>query len=191
MYRECELHVSNALCCCIGYGPHWKAQAEGKCSACIHWFILHTLGVTSLLYASRGCGEVCVTTTNCVVRAYCPSSIHFTCVGLCCSGYNNECLHLSYLRIQHTKCTHLHDIVYSAHMACVTHTHTLCTYMHLHTCTHIHTTYSHTTCMQVALLCGPPGLGKTTLAHIIAKQAGYNVIEMNARYTTSALQDWP
>lgn len=34
---------------------------------------------------------------------------------------------------------------------------------------------------QVALLCGPPGLGKTTLAHIIAKHAGYNVVEMNAR----------
>ena len=34
---------------------------------------------------------------------------------------------------------------------------------------------------QVALLCGAPGLGKTTLAHIIAKHAGYNVVEMNAR----------
>ena len=28
---------------------------------------------------------------------------------------------------------------------------------------------------------GPPGLGKTTLAHIVAKHAGYNVVEMNAR----------
>jgi len=37
----------------------------------------------------------------------------------------------------------------------------------------------HTT--QVALLSGPPGLGKTTLAHIIAKHAGYNVVEINAR----------
>lgn len=27
---------------------------------------------------------------------------------------------------------------------------------------------------------GPPGFGKTTLAHVIAKQAGYNVIEINA-----------
>ena len=34
---------------------------------------------------------------------------------------------------------------------------------------------------QIALLCGAPGLGKTTLAHIIAKHAGYNVVEMNAR----------
>jgi replication-associated recombination protein RarA len=32
------------------------------------------------------------------------------------------------------------------------------------------------------LISGPPGLGKTTLAHIIAKRAGYNFIEMNARY---------
>lgn len=36
-------------------------------------------------------------------------------------------------------------------------------------------------CLQVALLSGPPGLGKTTLAHIIAKHAGYNVVEINAR----------
>ncbi|XP_015732166.1 chromosome transmission fidelity protein 18 homolog isoform X2 [Coturnix japonica] len=33
---------------------------------------------------------------------------------------------------------------------------------------------------KVALLCGPPGLGKTTLAHVIAQHAGYNVVEMNA-----------
>ena len=32
----------------------------------------------------------------------------------------------------------------------------------------------------VALLHGPPGLGKTTLAHIVARHAGYKVVEMNA-----------
>lgn len=33
---------------------------------------------------------------------------------------------------------------------------------------------------KVALLSGPPGLGKTTLAHVAAKHAGYNIVEMNA-----------
>lgn len=33
---------------------------------------------------------------------------------------------------------------------------------------------------KVALLCGPPGLGKTTLAHTIALHAGYVVREVNA-----------
>ncbi|XP_029413624.1 chromosome transmission fidelity protein 18 homolog isoform X2 [Nannospalax galili] len=33
---------------------------------------------------------------------------------------------------------------------------------------------------KVALLCGPPGLGKTTLAHVVAQHAGYCVVEMNA-----------
>lgn len=38
----------------------------------------------------------------------------------------------------------------------------------------------HCIMMQVVLLCGRPGLGKTTLAHVVARHAGYNVIEMNA-----------
>lgn len=33
---------------------------------------------------------------------------------------------------------------------------------------------------KIALLCGPPGLGKTTLAHMVAKHAGYNAVEINA-----------
>ncbi|XP_050076845.1 chromosome transmission fidelity protein 18 homolog [Anopheles maculipalpis] len=33
---------------------------------------------------------------------------------------------------------------------------------------------------KVALLCGPPGLGKTTLAHTIARHAGYAIREVNA-----------
>ncbi|GBM98226.1 Chromosome transmission fidelity protein 18 [Araneus ventricosus] len=33
---------------------------------------------------------------------------------------------------------------------------------------------------KVAFLCGPPGLGKTTLATIIASHAGYNSVEINA-----------
>ena len=33
---------------------------------------------------------------------------------------------------------------------------------------------------KVALLCGPPGLGKTTLAHMVGTHAGYNIVEVNA-----------
>ncbi|ORX54698.1 hypothetical protein BCR36DRAFT_403127 [Piromyces finnis] len=33
---------------------------------------------------------------------------------------------------------------------------------------------------KIMLLAGPPGLGKTTLAHVIAKHCGYNVVEINA-----------
>ncbi|KAG8978523.1 hypothetical protein FRB90_008413, partial [Tulasnella sp. 427] len=33
---------------------------------------------------------------------------------------------------------------------------------------------------KILLLAGPPGLGKTTLAHVVAAQAGYNVLEINA-----------
>ncbi|KAH3677077.1 hypothetical protein WICMUC_001832 [Wickerhamomyces mucosus] len=33
---------------------------------------------------------------------------------------------------------------------------------------------------KVLLIHGPPGLGKTTVAHVIAKQAGYEVMEVNA-----------
>ncbi|XP_065332874.1 chromosome transmission fidelity protein 18 homolog [Cloeon dipterum] len=46
---------------------------------------------------------------------------------------------------------------------------------------------SHGRPMQkIALLCGPPGLGKTTLAHILAKHAGYNTVEVNASDDSSA-----
>ncbi|MCJ1474468.1 hypothetical protein MMC13_003126 [Lambiella insularis] len=33
---------------------------------------------------------------------------------------------------------------------------------------------------KILLLTGPPGFGKTTLAHVCAKQAGYEVVEINA-----------
>ncbi|TFY71375.1 hypothetical protein EVG20_g1639 [Dentipellis fragilis] len=33
---------------------------------------------------------------------------------------------------------------------------------------------------KILLMSGPPGLGKTTLAHIVAKHAGYDVFEINA-----------
>lgn len=34
--------------------------------------------------------------------------------------------------------------------------------------------------IQIVLLSGPAGLGKTTLANIVARQAGYAVVELNA-----------
>lgn len=34
---------------------------------------------------------------------------------------------------------------------------------------------------KILLMSGPPGLGKTTLAHVVARQAGYTVFEINAR----------
>ncbi|KAJ8687340.1 hypothetical protein QAD02_023134 [Eretmocerus hayati] len=33
---------------------------------------------------------------------------------------------------------------------------------------------------RIALLTGPPGLGKTTLAHVAARHAGYKIVELNA-----------
>lgn len=33
---------------------------------------------------------------------------------------------------------------------------------------------------KIMLIHGPPGLGKTTVAHVIAKQAGYEIMEVNA-----------
>ena len=39
---------------------------------------------------------------------------------------------------------------------------------------------------RICLLAGPPGLGKTTLAHIAAKHCGYNIIEINASDERSA-----
>ena len=41
------------------------------------------------------------------------------------------------------------------------------------------------------LLTGPPGLGKTTLANILAQQAGYKIIEVNASddRTSAFVQD--
>ncbi|OTA93494.1 hypothetical protein M434DRAFT_395547 [Hypoxylon sp. CO27-5] len=39
---------------------------------------------------------------------------------------------------------------------------------------------------KILMLTGPPGLGKTTLAHVCAKQAGYEVMEINASDDRSA-----
>ena len=39
---------------------------------------------------------------------------------------------------------------------------------------------------RILMLHGPPGLGKTTLAHVAAKMAGYEVLEINASDDRSA-----
>lgn len=39
---------------------------------------------------------------------------------------------------------------------------------------------------KILVLAGPPGLGKTTLAHVCARQAGYEVMEINASDDRSA-----
>ena len=44
----------------------------------------------------------------------------------------------------------------------------------------------HRPVRKVILLCGPPGLGKTTLAHVAARACGYRVVEVNASDDRSA-----
>lgn len=41
---------------------------------------------------------------------------------------------------------------------------------------------------KVLLFAGPPGMGKTTLAHIAARQAGYRAVEINASDDRSGRQ---
>lgn len=46
--------------------------------------------------------------------------------------------------------------------------------------------FGSATKIRAALLTGPPGIGKTTTAHLIAEELGYDVLEMNASDERSA-----
>ena len=41
---------------------------------------------------------------------------------------------------------------------------------------------------KAALLSGPPGIGKTTAAHLVAKELGYDIFELNASEKRSMLR---
>ncbi|KAK7355424.1 hypothetical protein VNO80_14679 [Phaseolus coccineus] len=43
---------------------------------------------------------------------------------------------------------------------------------------------------KVLLLCGPPGLGKTTLAHVAARHCGYHVVEELAMVNLAGEEAW-
>ena len=38
---------------------------------------------------------------------------------------------------------------------------------------------------RAVLISGPPGIGKTTAAHLVGKNLGYNIVEFNASDTRS------